>query len=91
MNKELTMISLKRSLSEIESCYSIIYDRASSENNTRDDLFMKELVDVLPPIEALVYTYARYGEIHPNYVLEKLTLAKSMIDTQIDYWERRKK
>lgn len=89
MDKELTMTALRRSLYKIEDCYSIIYDRASSENNTRDDLFMKELVDVLLPIEALVYTYARYGEIHPNYVLEKLTLAKNIIATQIDYWERR--
>lgn len=90
MNKEITMTSLKRSLSEIEACYSIIYDRAYSEDNTRDDLFMKELVDVLLPIETLVYVYARDGEIHPNYALEKLRLAHHMLDTQISYWEGRK-
>jgi hypothetical protein len=90
MDKELTMTSLKRSLSEIEASYSIIYDRAYSEKKTRDDVFMKELVDVLLPIEALVYVYARDGEIHPDYALEKLTLAKNMIATQISYWERRR-
>jgi hypothetical protein len=90
MNKEITMTSLRRSLHEIEACYSIIYDRAYSEKQTRDDLFMKELVDILLPIEALVYVYARDGEIHPDYVLEKLTLAKNMIATQISYWEARK-
>jgi len=89
MNKELTMNTLNRSLDEIAYSYSIIYDRAYSEKKTRDDVFMKELVDVLLPIEALVYVYARDGEIHPAYALEKLTLAKNMIATQVSYWERR--
>lgn len=74
-------------------CRSIItnYEKLYDEDDNRDKLFMKELVDTIIQVDTLTYVFVRDGEIHPNYCLEKLNIMKGQIDTQIRYWEARAK
>lgn len=77
----------------VVKCRSIItnYEKLYDEDDNRDKLFMKELVNTIIQVDTLTYVFVRDGEIHPNYCLEKLNIMKGQIDTQIRYWEARAK
>lgn len=87
--KELAMSTLLKTTEEIKNSYGKLYDLAKDYEN-REAVFLKELIDVLLPIDAATSVYVKDGEIHPNYVLEKLNSAKSLIETNIQFWESRR-
>lgn len=76
----------------IQTCHQIIdsYDKLYDEDDNRDRLFMKELVDTILQVDILTSVYLRDGEIHPNYCLEKLDIMRGQVATQIAYWTAKK-
>ena len=76
----------------INECYKIInnymkiYDEYY-ETGSRDSAFLKDLVDSLIGISAVLEVYVEHKGIHPDYALEKLNNSKSYIDSCIKYFE----
>lgn len=88
--KELTRNSLAKELYKIEKYYMKIYDKYYSNNQCRDDVFLKDLVDAIQGISAVLEVYVEHGfNIRPNYALEKLKWAKSYLDSNIRYFENK--
>lgn len=86
--KMLTIDSLQHSCDEIISDYLDIYDEYHNNPNAdRDIYFLHDLVDVIKPINTVLYVYNRDKHIHPGYALEKLKYGKSIIDMVINYYE----
>jgi len=81
--KKMALDKCDRVCKTITANYEKLYD----EDDNRDRLFMKELVDTILQVEILTSVYLRDGEIHPNYALEKLEIMKSQVDSQIRYWK----
>ena len=92
MNKEEmrlhTQYSLEMDLIKIKNYYMKIYDEYY-ETNSRDSAFLKDLVDSLTGIEAVLEVYVEHKGIHPDYALEKLKNSKSYIDAAISFYESR--
>ena len=84
--RTLTQNSLHNELNKIETHYMNVYDEYYSKG-TRDSAFLKDLVDALQGISAVLEVYVRDKNIHPNYALEKLNWSKSYIDSCIRYFE----
>lgn len=84
--RAMTKNSLERELNIILASYMKIYDEYY-ETNSRDSAFLKDLTDSLIGISATLEVYARDGEIHPNYALEKLKSSRSYIDSAIKFYE----
>lgn len=84
--RDITKLSLQRELNKILNYYMIIYDEYYS-SHTRDSAFLKDLVDSLIGISAVLEVYVEHKGIHPNYALEKLNFSKSFIDACIRYYE----
>lgn len=84
--REITKTSLQRELNKILNYYMIIYDEYYS-TGSRDSAFLKDLVDALIGISAVLEVYVENKGIHPNYALEKLNFSKSFIDSCIRYYE----
>jgi len=66
-----------------------IYDMYYNDSNNRDTVFIKELIDSIVSISAILEVYARERVIHPDYVLEKLKRSRNIIDAAMDYFERK--
>lgn len=84
--RELTKMSLQRELNKVLNYYMIIYDEYY-KNGTRDSAFLKDLVDALLGISAVLEVYVEHKGIHPSYALEKLNCSKSYIEACIKYYE----
>lgn len=84
--REMTKKSLEKELNKILNYYMKIYNEYY-ETGSRDSAFLKDLVDSLIGISAVLEVYVRNKGIHPNYALEKLNNSKSYIDSCIKYFE----
>lgn len=84
--RDITKLSLQRELNKILNYYMVIYDEYYS-TGSRDSAFLKDLVDALIGISAVLEVYVEHKGIHPNYALEKLKFSKSFIDACIRYYE----
>ena len=85
--REMTESGLSRELDKIKNNYMKIYDEYYSDNSTRDSAFLKDLVDSLNGISAVLEVYVEHKGIHPDYALEKLENSKSYIDAAIRFYE----
>ena len=88
--REMTSNSLYRELGKIHDNYMQVYDEYY-ETGSRDSAFLKDLVDSLLGISAVLEVYVEQKGIHPSYALEKLKNSKSYIDAAIKYYELKEK
>ncbi len=86
--REMTEKSLTRELDKILKYYMAIYDEYYS-TGSRDSAFLKDLVDGIQGISALLEVYVEYKGIDSNYAIEKLNFSKNYIDATIRYFERK--
>lgn len=84
--RAMTEESLLRELVKIETNYMKIYDEYYS-TGSRDSAFLKDLVDSLMGISAVLEVYVEHKGIHPNYAIEKLNNSQSYIKATIKYFE----
>lgn len=84
--KKLTESALANELNKIFDNYMQIYDEYYS-TGSRDSAFLKDLVDGIQGISAVLEVYAEYGYINSDYAIEKLNYAKSYINATIAYFE----
>lgn len=89
--REMTKMSLSNELSKIYDNYIKVYDEYYSDENTRDSAFLKDLVDSIQGISAVLEVYVEQKGIHPDYVIEKLEWSKSIIQSVINYYEHKLK
>lgn len=87
---KFTQMGLSKELTKIENNYMKIYDEYY-ETGSRDSVFLKDLVDSLIGISAVLEVYVEHKGIHPNYALEKLKYSRSYINSAIDYFENKEK
>lgn len=85
--RNMTARSLQFELRNIYENYMTIYDMYYNDSTNRDTVFIKELIDSIVSISAVLEMYARERIIHPDYVLEKLKRSKNIIETTINYFE----
>ena len=88
--RRMTENGLELELNKIKRYYMAVYDEYYSDNGSRDSAFLKDLVDTLKGISAVLEVYVEHKEIHPDYALEKLNWSKSFIDDSIRYYESKK-
>ena len=86
----LTKNSLEIELNKILNNYMKVYDEYYS-THSRDSAFLKDLVDSLIGISAVLEVYVEHKGIYPDYALEKLNNSKSYIDAAIRYFESKEK
>lgn len=86
--REMTQMSLSRELTKIENNYMKIYDEYYS-TGSRDSAFLKDLVDGIQGISAVLEVYTEHGKIHPDYAVEKLKNSISYIKATISYFENK--
>ena len=84
--REMTKNNLSRALNNILNNYMAIYDEYY-ETGSRDSAFLKDLVDSLQGIDAVLEVYVRDGHIHPDYALEKLNFSDSYIKSAISFYK----
>lgn len=87
--RNMTAHSLHLELRNIHASYMAIYDMYYNDSNNRDTVFIKELIDSIVSISAVLEVYSRDRVIHPDYVLEKLKRSRNIIDASMDYFERK--
>lgn len=87
--RNMTAHSLQFELRNIYENYMTIYDMYYNDSNNRDTVFIKELIDSIVSISAVLEVYSRERIIHPDYVLEKLKRSRNIIETTINYFERK--
>lgn len=85
-SREMTKINLASELNNILNNYMSVYDEYY-ETGSRDSAFLKDLVDSLLGISAVLEVYVRDGHIHPNYVEEKLEFSDSYIRSAINFYK----
>lgn len=88
--REMTKNSLSRELNKIANNYMVIYDEYYS-TSSRDSAFLKDLVESLKGISAVLEVYVREKTIHPAYAIEKITNSKSYIDSCMNYYKEKLK
>lgn len=88
--RQQTQSSLNRELNKIEHYYMKIYDEYYS-TGSRDSAFLKDLVDSLIGISAVLEVYVEHKGIHPSYAIEKLNNSLSYIKSVINYFESKEK
>ena len=86
--REMTERGLSEELYKILTNYMIVYDEYY-ETGSRDSAFLKDLVDSLLGISAVLEVYVRDKQIHPSYALEKLNNSKNTIEYTIKYYEKK--
>jgi len=84
--REMTKNKLEKELNNILNSYMKIYDEYY-ETGSRDSAFLKDLVDSLLGISAVLEVYVRDGHIHPNYAIEKLNFSDSYIKSVISFYK----
>ena len=73
-----------------EHYYMQVYDEYYS-TGSRDSAFLKDLVDSLIGISAVLEVYVEHKGIHPSYAIEKLNNSLSYIKSVINYFESKEK
>ena len=86
--REMTRNSLMRETNKIVNYFMRVYDEYYG-TRSRDSAFLKDLVDSLMGISAVLEVYVEHNGIHSNYAIEKLNNSKSYIDACISYFESR--
>ena len=89
-SRAMTEQGLTRELNNIKNCYMQIWDEYY-ETGSRESAFLKDLVDALMGISAILEVYTRDGHIYPDYALEKLNNSKSYIESNIAFFEKKLK
>ena len=90
--REMTKENITRECRKIINNYMSVYDEYYDTNGgNRDSAFLKDLVDSLLGISAILEVYVRDKEIHPSYALEKLNFSKSYLESVIRYYEEKLK
>lgn len=84
--REFTENHIKNELDKLIDNYMKVYDEYY-DTGSRDSAFLKDLVDSIIGISAVLEVYTKHKKIHPNYALEKLKNSKSYIDSNISYFE----
>lgn len=84
--REMTKQHIQNELDELVHNYMKVYDEYY-ETGSRDSAFLKDLVDSIIGIAAILEVYTEHKKIHPDYALEKLRNSKSYIDSNISYFE----
>jgi len=84
--REMTKKSLSRELDKILNYYMAVYDEYYS-TGSRDSAFIKDLVDGIQGISAILEVYVEHGGINPNYAMEKLNFTQSYINATLRYFE----
>ncbi len=84
--REMTKNSLSRELDKILNYYMSVYDEYYS-TGSRDSAFLKDLVDSILGISAVLEVYVEHKGIHPDYAIEKLKFSQSYINSAIKYFE----
>lgn len=92
MNREemrnLTKDHLISELMKLVNNYMVIYDEYYT-TGSRDSAFLKDLVDSIIGISAVLEAYVEHKGVHPEYALEKLNFSKSYIEATIRYFEKK--
>lgn len=88
--REMTKNSLSRELDKILNYYMSVYDEYYS-TGSRDSAFLKDLVDSIQGISAILEVYVEHKGIHPDYAIEKLKFSQSYINSTIKYFENKEK
>ena len=86
--REMTRTNLCRELTKIADNYMKIYDEYY-DSYSRDSAFLKDLVDSLQGISAVLEVYVEHKGIHPNYAIEKLENSQSYIQASIKYFKNK--
>lgn len=68
--------------------YMTVYDEYY-KTGSRDSAFLKDSVDSLIGISAVLEVYTRDKGIYPGYAIEKLKNSRSYINATIEYFERK--
>ena len=89
-SRTMTELSLTRELNNIKNCYMQIWDEYY-KTGSRESAFLKDLVDSLIGISAILEVYTRDGRIYSDYALEKLNNSKSYIESNIAFFENKLK
>lgn len=84
--RKMTRSSLAKELDKILNYYMIIYDEYYS-TCSRDSAFLKDLVDGIQGISAILEVYVEHKGINSNYALEKLKFVQRYINSTIRYFE----
>ena len=88
--RHMTSYSLQNELDKIHRNYMKVYDEYY-DKGTRDSAFLKDLVDSLQGISAVLEVYIEHKGIHPSYALEKLNNSMSYIKAAISFYESKEK
>ena len=86
--RAMTKIALTSELNKMLNNYMKIYDEYYSIGS-RDSAFLKDLVDGIKGISAILEVYTKNSHINSDYAIEKLNYTKSQINTTIAYFERK--
>lgn len=86
--REMTKRTLQRELDKILNYYMAVYDEYYS-TGSRDSAFLKDLVDGIQGISAVLEVYVEHNGINSNYALEKLKFTESYVKSTINYFENR--
>lgn len=86
--RQHTEMNLTNELIKIKDNYMKVWDEYY-ETGSRHSAFLKDLVDALMGIGAVLEVYTRDKQIYPNYALEKLNNSKSYIDENIEFFEKK--
>lgn len=86
-NEEMnTYISMQNDFHNlIENYLEVI--KEYHETGSRDSAFLKDAVDSILGIQAVLEVYVEDKEIHPEYAIEKLSFTKNYIEGAIDYYK----
>ena len=84
--RDMTKMNIRSELNQLVDNYMKVYDEYY-ETGSRDSAFLKDLVDSIIGIAAVLEVYTEHKGIHPIYALEKLRNSKSYIDSNISYFE----
>lgn len=87
--REMAKNKLEKELNIILNSYMEVYDEYY-KIGSRDSAFLKDLVDSLLGISAVLEVYVRDKHIHPNYAVEKLKFSDSYIRSVIDFYKSKK-
>lgn len=84
--KEMTELNLSNELYNIQKNYMAVWEEYY-ETGSRDSAFLKDLVDSLLGISAVLEVYVRNKHIHPDYAVEKLEFSESFIKSAIAFYK----
>lgn len=89
--RKLTKKRLESELNKILNYYMAVYDEYYSGYAKRDSAFLKDLVDGLLGISAVLEVYVTQKGIEPGYAIEKLEFTQRRVQSTINYFERKGK